>query len=190
MEDIAEIRKHDRLTERLARCFRDLRHQAGWSLDDLTDRCGVSRATLSRLEHGDVSPTAHALARIARAYDMPAARLMRLAEADAPQVLTRDAQDLSTDATTGAEERQVSPAAEGYGTAVTEGHLPRTVSREVAAAGGREAHLVVTEGRLTAVFDEATFDMRKGDSLRLFLDHALVLTGVGKSGGRYLLFTA
>ena len=49
---------------RLAQRLRELRHERGWSLDELAARSGVSRATLSRLENNEVSPTAAVLGRL------------------------------------------------------------------------------------------------------------------------------
>jgi len=43
-----------RISDRLAQ----LRAQRGWSLDALAERTGISRATLSRVERSELSPTA------------------------------------------------------------------------------------------------------------------------------------
>ncbi len=187
MGDIIEIGKTDRLTARLAQCFRDLRHKAGWSLDELTDRCGVSRATLSRLEHAEVSPTAQALSRIAAAYDMPASRLILLAETETARVLPRTEQTLAHEAETGAEWRSVSPSDGGFAASLTEGFLPQDVIRHLPGAGGKEAHIFLLEGRLEVSLDSGAHALRKGDSLRFHCDGPAVLRGMGKRGGRFLL---
>ena len=66
---------------RLARRLRDLRAERGWSLDDLAARSNVSRATLSRLENGEVSPTTAVLSRLCSAHGMTLSRLVHMAEA-------------------------------------------------------------------------------------------------------------
>lgn len=143
MGEIAFTGKSDQLTQHLARCLRDLRHEAGWSLDELTERSGVSRATLSRLEHAEVSPTAQALSRIAGAYQIPVSRLVRLAETEIPNVLPRTEQPHWLDSTTGAERRILSPAGDGYGTALVEGILPQDVEEIVPDGPAGECHVVV-----------------------------------------------
>lgn len=182
--------KSDRLTQRLARCLRDLRHQAGWSLDELTERSGVSRATLSRLEHAEVSPTAQALSRIAGAYELPVSRLIRLAETEIPQVLSREEQALWEDASTGAEKRILSPGGGGYGSALVEGVLPQNVDEVLQDGAVGECHLVVLDGRLRVTARETDHDMRKGDSLRFHIDGPVTLTGASKRGTRYVMVTA
>lgn len=54
----------DDLDARLARRLAELRTSRGWSLDALAARSGVSRATLSRLENAEVSPTAALLGKL------------------------------------------------------------------------------------------------------------------------------
>ena len=50
----------DRLAARLA----ELRVQRGWSLDELAMATGISRASLSRIERAETSPTAALLNRL------------------------------------------------------------------------------------------------------------------------------
>ena len=46
---------------RLAQRLSDLRQQQGWSLEALAQQSGISRATLSRVERAETSPTASLL---------------------------------------------------------------------------------------------------------------------------------
>jgi len=46
----------------LALRLSELRLRQGWSLDDLAARTGISRATLSRIERAETSPTASLMA--------------------------------------------------------------------------------------------------------------------------------
>jgi len=50
------------LDRRIARRLAQLRNEHGWSLDVLAERTGISRATLSRIERSELSPTAAMLA--------------------------------------------------------------------------------------------------------------------------------
>ena len=56
------------IDRRIAQRLRALRTERGWSLDELAQRSAVSRATLSRLENGEVSPTANVLGKLCGAY--------------------------------------------------------------------------------------------------------------------------
>src|SRR6202051_4662082 len=62
---------------RRLRLERDLR---GWSLADRADRSGVSKATISKIEREEVSPTAVILVRLAGAFDLTLAGLLLRAE--------------------------------------------------------------------------------------------------------------
>ncbi|MRU32324.1 helix-turn-helix transcriptional regulator, partial [Xylella fastidiosa subsp. multiplex] len=64
----------------------------GWSLDELAGRAALSRATLSRLENAEVSPTANALGKLCGAYGLTMSRLMRMVEDDFTPLLPAAAQ--------------------------------------------------------------------------------------------------
>lgn len=52
------------------------RDRRGWSLAGLSERSGVSKAMLSKVERGEVSPTATILSRIATAFGLTLAGLL------------------------------------------------------------------------------------------------------------------
>jgi transcriptional regulator with XRE-family HTH domain len=64
----------------IAQRLKLLRAERGWSLDELAKRSNVSRATLSRLENAEVSPTASVLGKICAAYGLTMSRLMYMVE--------------------------------------------------------------------------------------------------------------
>src|ERR1700750_2844486 len=70
----------DEVSARIARRLPLERGSRGWSLADLAERSGVSRATISKIERAEVSPTAVVLVRIASAFDLTLAGLMLRAE--------------------------------------------------------------------------------------------------------------
>src|SRR5476651_1004251 len=65
---------------RIARRLRLERESRGWSLADLADRSGVARATISKIEREEASPTAVVLVRLAAAFDLTFAGLLLRAE--------------------------------------------------------------------------------------------------------------
>ena len=89
------------IDQRLAARLATLRQQTGWSLDQLAERSGISRATLSRIERGETSPTAALLGRLCTAYGRTMSRLLAEVEADPPALLRRPDQTLWVDPETG-----------------------------------------------------------------------------------------
>ena len=65
---------------RIARRLRLERDARGWSLADLAERSGVSKATISKIERDEMSPTAVLLVRLAAAFDLTLAGLLLRAE--------------------------------------------------------------------------------------------------------------
>ena len=89
------------IDRRIARRLKALRAERGWSLDELAGRSEVSRASLSRIENAEVSPTASVLGKLCAAYDLPMSRLMHMVEDDFAPLVRRDRQPLWTDPATG-----------------------------------------------------------------------------------------
>jgi transcriptional regulator with XRE-family HTH domain len=112
-------------TERqLADRLTDLRRSRGWSLEDLAERTGISRATLSRIERGDTSPTAAVLGRLAAAFGVAMAELFGPSSGPVERLLPAESQPVWTDPETGFMRRTLTPAASGYRGAMIEGRLP------------------------------------------------------------------
>ena len=60
----------------LARLLREERESRRWSLADMAERSGVSKAAISKIERGETSPTASVLARLASALGLTLAGLL------------------------------------------------------------------------------------------------------------------
>ena len=103
----------DSIERRIAQRIRSLRTERQWPLEELSQRSGVSRATLSRIENGEVSPTAAVLCKICGAFELTLSRLMVLVEEGFAPHLPRDGQVLWADPETGYQRRAVSPPAPG-----------------------------------------------------------------------------
>jgi transcriptional regulator with XRE-family HTH domain len=97
----------DDLSHRLARRLRLERDSRGWSLAELAERSGVSKATISKIERAEVSPTAVVLVRLASAFDLTLAGLMLRAESKADRVSRATAQPVWRDPETGYVRKQV-----------------------------------------------------------------------------------
>ena len=97
----------DDLSHRLAHRLRLERDGRGWSLADLAGRSGVSKATISKIERAEVSPTAVVLVRLASAFDLTLAGLMLRAEGQGERLSRANEQPLWRDPDTGYVRRQV-----------------------------------------------------------------------------------
>ncbi|MCF3932657.1 helix-turn-helix domain-containing protein [Acuticoccus sp. M5D2P5] len=153
---------------RIAARLKALRQERGWSLDNLAALSGVSRATLSRLENGDVSPTASALAKLCLAYGLTMSRLMTMMEDDFVPLLHRDAQPVWHDPEIGFERRSVSPPSRALSAEMVEVRLhPGTlIDYDGAPRPGLEHHLYLIEGRLSVTLDTVSHHLVAGDCLR------------------------
>lgn len=175
------------LGHRLSRHLRTLRHGRGWSLQDLATRSGISRASLSRIENGTVSPTAETLAGLCGAYGLALSRLMMALEDWVPALIAGAGQPEQHDPATGLTSRTVSPPAPALRAEILEGHLPPDSAIETLAGGGRERHLVMLDGALTVTAGATAHQLTTGDCLRLIdVTCCRLRTGPAR-GARYLL---
>ena len=98
-------------TPALAARLRLERDARGWSLAELAQRSGVSKAMISKIERGEASPTAALLGRLSGALGLTLSALLARAEGR-PERLTRAAdQPRWRDPKTGYVRCQVSPSA-------------------------------------------------------------------------------
>jgi transcriptional regulator with XRE-family HTH domain len=97
----------DETGARLARSVKRERETRGWSLADLAERSGVSRATISKIERCEASPTAVILVRLAGAFDLTLAGLLARAEGSTERLSRAAEQPLWRDPASGYLRRQI-----------------------------------------------------------------------------------
>jgi transcriptional regulator with XRE-family HTH domain len=97
----------DDTTLRIARLVRAERETRGWSLADLAERSGVAKATISKIERAEMSPTAVVLVRLAGAFDLTLAGLFLRAEGERDRLSRAADQPVWRDPETGYLRRQV-----------------------------------------------------------------------------------
>ena len=78
------VRDPDDISQHLCDRVRELRRQKGWTLEQLSAACGVSRSMLSQIERNQANPTLAVAFRIAQAFGMSLGRLV-----DAPGSASR-----------------------------------------------------------------------------------------------------
>lgn len=66
----------DAVSSHLCRRVKQLRDERGWSLDSLSQACGVSRSMLSQIERNQTNPTLAVMFRIAQAFGMSLGQLV------------------------------------------------------------------------------------------------------------------
>ncbi len=180
----------DTFTLRLAERLRRLRQERGLSLEELAERSGVSRASLSRLEKADVSPTAEVLGKLCAAHGLTASRLMAMAEESFAPLVAPASQPVWTDPATGYERRSVSPPAPGLSGEVLRCRLPpgARIAYERPPVDGLEHHLVMVEGGLEMTVEGTAHRLSPGDCLRYRLHGATVFEADREAGATYFLF--
>jgi transcriptional regulator with XRE-family HTH domain len=185
-----KLEKETSIDRRIAERLKGLRGERGWSLDELARLSGVSRATLSRLENAEVSPTASVLGKLCTAHGLTLSRLMHMVEGEFAPVVRRDAQPLWVDPATGFRRRSVSPPAQTLAGEALECELgPGTrIDYDEAPRPGLEHHLVMLDGRLEVTVAGATHELRPGDCLRYQLFGPSSFHTPKGAGARYMLF--
>ena len=91
----------------LARQIRLEREARNWSLADLAERSGVAKASISKIERGEVSPSAVLLLRLATAFDLTLAGLLLRAEGEKPRLSRAADQPVWRDPATGYIRKQI-----------------------------------------------------------------------------------
>ncbi|SAF50621.1 XRE family transcriptional regulator [Enterobacter kobei] len=97
------------MNQRISARIRLERESRGWSLSELADRAGVSRAMIHKIERGDSSPTATLLARLSGAFGISMSTLIARAEMQEGKLLRLANQPVWRDPQTHYLRRHVSP---------------------------------------------------------------------------------
>lgn len=177
------------LDQRLAGRLQRLRTQRGWTLDELAARSGVSRATLSRLERGETSPTASLLNRLCAAHGLSMSRLLAEVEARPVRRLALTEQAIWRDPRSGFVRRMVSPPSAGFAAELIAAELPAgaQIHYDQVSVPGLEHHLLLLEGALTLTLDGERHALEPGDSLRYRLWNPSTFESTGRQPARYVL---
>jgi transcriptional regulator with XRE-family HTH domain len=156
------------LDQRLAARVALERDGRGWSVAQLAERSGVSRAMISKIERGEVKPTASLLGRLSAAFGLPLSLLLARVEG-APSRLARGASHTWwTDPETRYRRRAISPPSDAR-LQLTEVALPPGARVTFPAATYTFIHqqIWVQAGRLTFREGGETHELAPGDCLTL-----------------------
>ena len=147
------------------------RTSRGWSLEQLAERSGVSRAMISKVERGESSPTAAVLGRLSAALGLTLSQLLARAEQGTARLLNREAeQERWRDPDTGFERRALTPPGSPSPLELVWGELPPKARVDYPASAFtfiEDQQIVVIAGRLSFTQGVQAYELRAGDCLRL-----------------------
>jgi transcriptional regulator with XRE-family HTH domain len=147
------------------------RGSRGWSLEELAQRSGVSRAMISKVERGESSPTTALLGRLSSAFGLTLSQLLARAEQGGVRLLNRAAdQERWRDPESGFERSALTPPGSASPLELVWGELPAKAAVDYPAAAFsfiEDQQVVVVAGRLAFTQGAQEYQLRAGDCLRL-----------------------
>ena len=166
-----------------------LRGQRGWTLEELAGRSGMSRATLSRIERCELSPTAAMLGKLCSAYGWTLSRLFADAETGSPSLVRASGQVVWTDPESGYQRKAISPPGSGFRGEMVEVKIPpgATVTFEASPLPRLEHHLWMISGALDLELDGIRHSLQAGDCLRYLLNGPSIFEATGKRAAHYVV---
>jgi transcriptional regulator with XRE-family HTH domain len=181
--------KSENSDKALANRLSDLRKSRGLSLDQAAELSGVSRATLSRAERGETSPTAHVLGRLSEAYCITWSVLLGGLDEAAPSVLPRNEANYWADPETGFQRWSISPPARGYDIELVLFEVPAgaRLAYPPPAYSGMEKHILLLEGELKYEIGDTIYRLQANDTLRVKLYGETAIESCGSVAAKYLL---
>jgi transcriptional regulator with XRE-family HTH domain len=173
----------------IARRLREHRTAHGWSLDDLAQRSGISRAMISRIEREDSSPTAGLLARLCDALGITLSQLMTETDAPRATVSRRDEQMQWRDPASGYVRRMVSPPGGEDETEIVAVDLPpgARVAFPPHTPGRYEQQVLVLQGSVRLTLGRQQEDLGPGDCARMAIDEDHGFENPGDRTAHYLV---
>ncbi len=175
-------------SQALADHLHKLRVDRGQSLQDLASESGVSRATLSRIENGEVSPTAETLGRLAAAFALPLSQLLAPMEQGFSPLVRHAEQSIWTDPENAFSRRSLSPPSRQLQLELIECVIgpDQRIAYERPALPAHEHHLLLLSGTLTMTVDGVRYELKPGDCLRYKLRGASRFE-TGDEPARYII---
>lgn len=174
----------------LGKNLKTARLKKGYSLQDLADRSGVSRAMLSKIEREEKNPTVNVACQIAEALDMTVSQLLGQVEKREVILLKEDQRQILRDEQTGFERRLLSPAFPSKGIEFILNIIPEGKSSGLFPAHKRgvKEYVYVEKGRLKITLNESqTYILNEGDSIYFEADAKHQFDNIGAGECRYYL---
>jgi transcriptional regulator with XRE-family HTH domain len=162
-----------------------------WSMTDLAARSDVSKAAISKIERGEMSPTASVLVRLANAFDLTLAGLLMRAEQQTGAVQRMQDQPLWEDPESHYVRRQVFRAIDNP-IEMAKIYLPAGASVTIPSTGfdGIKEVIHVLEGTLSLETLGQTHTLETGDSIGLVKTSDVTFANKAGSACTYLVALA
>ena len=153
--------------ERLGARVKELRRRRGWTLEDLAERAGVSRAMISKVERGEKNPTLVVAAKVAEGLGVTISELLGVEERREIVVIPRERRMIMRDSETGFERQLLSPTFGGRGVEFVRNVVPygSTSGEFPPHRRGVEEYVVVEKGRLRTVVGCEERLLEAGDAM-------------------------
>lgn len=191
-KDVAEMTDRAMIAAVGAR-LKQIRRAAGFTLEELCIRSGVSRAMLSKVERGEKSPTLPVIVRIAKGLNVSFTTLMGAEPQAATASTIRHAQRLIfRDPETGFERHVLSPTNIDTGVELLMHRIPPGKSSGTLPAYDvpTEKFIVVQEGQLTVSIGGKRHELKSGDSFYFEIREPYCFDNPGKKSCVYYLTVA
>jgi transcriptional regulator with XRE-family HTH domain len=176
---------------RIAQRVRHERDSRSWSLAQLADRSGVAKATISKIERAEISPTAVTLLRLAGAFDLTLATLLLRAEGEGERLSRAADQTMWRDPESGYLRRQIFSRPD-HPLELVQVEMP--AGRRVvlpASSYARIRQLVMVQaGELTLVEDGVRHVLAAGDCLGFGAPAEVTFANEAAVPCHYLVFVA
>jgi len=158
----------DNINQRISARIRLEREARGWSLSELAERAGVSRAMIHKIERAESSPTATLLARLSGAFGISMSTLIARAELQEGKLLRFANQPVWRDPQTHYLRRHVSPRSD-LPIDMVQVELPGGSDVPMPASSYALARQLIwlQSGELVFQEGDTRHEMRAGDCLEL-----------------------
>lgn len=158
----------DSINQRISVRIRIERESRGWSLTELAERAGVSRAMIHKIERGESSPTATLLGRLSGAFGISMSTLIARAEMQEGKLLRFADQPVWHDPQTHYLRRHVSPRSD-LPIDLVQIELPPGSDIPMPASSYALARQLIwlQQGELVFVEGDTRHEMKTGDCLEL-----------------------
>jgi transcriptional regulator with XRE-family HTH domain len=172
----------------LAQRIRYEREHRGWSLAELAQRSGVSRAMISKIERAEASPTAELLHRLCAGFGITLAALFSSPRGVAPICRFAD-QPEWRDPGTGYIRRNVTPAGFPASAQIVDVKFPpgaRIVFDNVRAEAF-EQQIWILAGRMQLTLGDVAYLLETGDCLAMRLNRPITFRNPSDQPAHYIV---
>jgi transcriptional regulator with XRE-family HTH domain len=180
------MESNDELSQLVGRRVADRRAWLTFTLDDLAERSGVSRAMISRIERGEVQASAVVLDRLCGGLGITLSALFARSDEQSP-LARRGDQPIWRDPASGYVRRDVSPKLQGLPFSIVEVEFPAgsDVAMEPSAHRTISQMVWLLDGEIEITVSGQTHQLKPGDCLYMRPDDGIRFRNLTGRPARY-----